>query len=168
MTPSADEAGAVYSRRTLARLVLSDQAVRVADYATGLVSTRNDADTGNGGRASQASQLVSMARQALVAAVIYERERGCSWEEIGRYLEIEPAEAQARFGSDLSKWLDAFEDEHRGVPHQAARQHLPQAALHPDYVGELLDRWAFSRITLTKDEHEVTGALLGLPVPGEF
>ncbi|MEU0819234.1 hypothetical protein [Streptomyces mirabilis] len=75
-----------FTRQALARLVLCDHAVDVADGAAGLVATENDPDTGPGGRVSQAFQLVELAERALVSAVIYERERGSSWAEIARYL----------------------------------------------------------------------------------
>ncbi|MGA5425189.1 DUF6283 family protein [Streptomyces lavendulocolor] len=54
----------------------------IADGAPGLVATRNDPDTGPGGRVSQAFQLLELAERALVSAVIYERKRGSSWTEI--------------------------------------------------------------------------------------
>lgn len=43
-----DRAG--FTRQALARLLLCDHAVDVADGAAGLVATENDPDTGPGGR----------------------------------------------------------------------------------------------------------------------
>ncbi|GAA1113001.1 hypothetical protein [Kitasatospora arboriphila] len=88
-----DHDRAAYTREALARLVLADNVTEVADSAAGLVATGNDADTGFGGRASQARQLIELAERTLSSAVIYELERGSSWEQIAAYLEIGPDEA---------------------------------------------------------------------------
>jgi hypothetical protein len=150
------------SRQALARLVLCDEAARVADYAIGLVSTRNDVDTGNGGRASQTAQLVAMAETALVAAVVYERERGVTWAEIGSYLGMTSDDTERRFAGGIAAWEQALEATAR---HPGRSSHW--ALADPIAAGKYLDSWAFHRINVTKDRHEVTGSLLGRPLPGE-
>ncbi|GLV88451.1 hypothetical protein Slala03_81400 [Streptomyces lavendulae subsp. lavendulae] len=74
-TTPYDDDRARFTRQALARLVLCDHAVDVADAAAGLVATENDVDTGPGGRLSQASQLIELAERALASAVVFERER---------------------------------------------------------------------------------------------
>jgi hypothetical protein len=152
-----------FGREALARLTLSDEAVRVANYATGLVSTRNDRDTGNGGRASQAAQLVALAGTALVAAVIYERERGSTWAEIGSYLDMPPVDVERRFADSVADWERALD----AAAHNPGAPGVPQVLRDPVSAGEYLDSWAYRRVVLTKDHHEVTGSMLGLPLPGE-
>jgi hypothetical protein len=138
-----DEQRAGYSREALARLVVCDLAVRVADAAAGLVSTRHDVDTGVGGRSSQAAQIVEFARELLSAAMIYEFERGGSWAEAARYLGATAADAEAEFGPFLARWRAAFAEPY--VYEESGRKRvpsLPKAAYDPDYVGSQLDQWA--------------------------
>ncbi|MGO4463771.1 hypothetical protein AB4039_41925 [Streptomyces sp. M-16] len=132
-----------FTRQALARLVLCDHAVDVADGAAGLVATENDPDTAAGGRVSQAFQLIELAERALASAVVFERERGSSWAEIAQYLGIGPAEAEERFAAVLDEWKTAFE-----VPYrldETGRKRIPQlptAAYDPAWACESLDRWA--------------------------
>ncbi|MFG2622510.1 hypothetical protein ACGFXC_33340 [Streptomyces sp. NPDC048507] len=145
-TTPYDADRARFTRQALARLVLCDHAVDVADAAAGLVATENDPDTGPGGRVSQAFQLVELAERALASAVIYERERGASWTEIAQYLGIGPGEAEERFAAMLEGWDTAFE-----VPYrldETGRKRIPQlptAAYDPAWACEHLDRWAYVR-----------------------
>ncbi|GAA5006665.1 hypothetical protein [Streptomyces siamensis] len=150
-----------FSRQALARLVLCDHAVDVADSARGLVATRHDPDTGPGGRVSQALQLIELAERALVSAVIYERERGASWADIARYLGIDPSEAEARFTANLALWDTAFE-----VPYQlddTGRKRVPQlptAAYDPAWACTQLDRWARLQRLGIDDEQAVSSGLV--------
>lgn len=150
-----------FTRQALARLALCDHAVDVADGAAGLVATENDRDTGPGGRASQAFQLIQLAERALVSAVIYERERGSSWAEIAQYLGMEPREAEARFAGHVDGWNTAFE-----VPYrldESGRKRLPQlptAAYDPAWACSRLDLWAGNRLILVNDEYPVSSGLV--------
>ncbi|MFF6876730.1 hypothetical protein ACFY9S_15605 [Streptomyces sp. NPDC012474] len=150
-----------FFRQALARLVLCDHAVDVADSASGLVATRHDPDTGPGGRVSQALQLIELAERALVSAVVYERERGTSWADIARYLGIDPSEAEARFVADLTLWDTAFE-----VPYRlddTGRKRVPQlptAAYDPAWACTQLDRWAYLQRLGTDDDHAVSSGLV--------
>ncbi|MFG2949943.1 hypothetical protein [Streptomyces adustus] len=150
-----------FTRQALARLVLCDHAVDVADGAVGLVATGNDPDTGPGGRVSQAFQLIELAERALVSAVIYERERGSSWTEIAQYLGIGPAEAEERFAANLDGWNTAFE-----VPYRlddSGRKRIPQlptAAYDPARACGLLDTWARNQLVLVNDKRPVSSGLV--------
>ncbi|WP_030691062.1 hypothetical protein [Streptomyces globisporus] len=166
-TTPYDADRARFTRQALARLVLCDHAVAVADGAAALVATGNDPDTGPGGRVSQAFQLIELAERALVSAVTYERERGSSWAEIGRYLGIGPAEAEERFAADLDGWNTAFD-----VPYRlddTGRKRVPQlptAAYDPVWACDRLDTWAGNRLTLVNDEHPVSsGLVMAAPKP---
>ncbi|WP_406168758.1 hypothetical protein [Streptomyces sp. NBC_00996] len=100
-TPYDDDRRA-YTREALARLVLSEAARGVAGSARELVVTRHDTYCGPGGRAGEAAQLVESAEWTLAWAVVYERERGSSWEEIAGYLGIAADEAEKRFAPGLA------------------------------------------------------------------
>ncbi|MFF1368888.1 hypothetical protein ACWCYZ_30640 [Streptomyces virginiae] len=160
-TTPYDADRARFTRQALARLVLCDHAADAADGAAGLVATGNDPDTGPGGRVSQAFQLVELAERALVSAVVYERERGSSWTEIGQYLGIGPAEAEQRFGTNLDDWNTAFE-----VPYRlddTGRKRIPQlptAAYDPAWACDRLDTWARNRLVLVNDKRPVSSGLV--------
>jgi hypothetical protein len=160
-TTPYDADRAEFARQALARLVLCDHAVDVADSARGLVATRHDPHTGPGGRVSQAFQLVELADRVLTSAVIYERDRGSSWAEIAQYLGIDATEAEARFASDLDDWYTAFE-----VPYrldETGRKRVPQlptAAYDPAWACNRLDRWACLQRLGIDDEHAVSAGLV--------
>ncbi|MFD6342292.1 hypothetical protein [Streptomyces sp. NPDC060131] len=167
-TTPYDADRARFTRQALARLVLCDHAVDIADGAAGLVATENDPDSGPGGRVSQAIQLIELADRALASAVIYERERGSSWAEIAQYLEIDPAEAEERFAANLDSWNTAFE-----VPYRlddTGRKRVPQlptAAYDPAWACTQLDGWAGSRLILVNDERAVSsGLVMAVPEDG--
>lgn len=166
-TTPYDADRAAFSREALARLVLSSSAQGAASCAMGLVATRNDVDTGLGGRASQAAGLVEAAERVLIRAVVYERERGASWEQIAHYLEIDPdleidpAEAERRFAPRIADWTEAFE-----VPYrldETGRKHVPQlptAAYDPQFAVRQLDLWA-GLYVVRGDQRAVSGGLPG-------
>ncbi|MFF7928510.1 hypothetical protein ACFZDP_46870 [Streptomyces mirabilis] len=160
-TTPYDADRARFTRQALARLVLCDHAVDVADGAAGLVATENDPDTGPGGRVSQAFQLIELAERALVSAVIYERQRGSSWAEIAQYLGMSPTETEDRFAANLHSWNAAFD-----VPYrldETGRKRIPQlptAAYDPSWACTQLDRWAGNRLILVNDEHPVSSGLV--------
>ncbi|MEV0039600.1 hypothetical protein [Streptomyces sp. NPDC050804] len=156
-----DDNRAAYSRQGLARLVLSDHARDVAESAAGLVGTRHDADTGLAGRASQARQLVEQADQALTSAVIYEVERGSSWNQIAAYLGISADEAEERYSPALQAWNSAFEEPYR--LDETGRKRIPQlptAAYDPDWACAQLDQWAFLQRIGINDQRAVSTGLV--------
>ncbi|MFJ2577429.1 hypothetical protein [Kitasatospora aureofaciens] len=160
-TPPYDDDRAAYTRHALARLVLADHATDVADAAAGLVGTRNDADTGPGGRAGQARQLVELAEQVLASAVVHEVERGSSWAEIGHYLGIGANEARERFAPALKGWDTAFEEPYRlDTTGRKRIPQLPTAAYDPASACRRLDLWAFLHLTGVNDRNAVSAALL--------
>ncbi|MGW2931513.1 hypothetical protein ACWDA7_06515 [Streptomyces sp. NPDC001156] len=164
-TPYDDERS-LYTRQALARLVLSDQATTVADSATGLVGTRHDTDTGLGGRASQAQQLIELAQRTLSSAVIYERERGSTWAQIADYLGISAAEAEERYTPAIRDWNEAFEEPYRLDETRRKRvPQLPTAAYDPDWACTQLDRWAFLHRVGIDDHQAVSAGLVKRELP---
>ncbi|MCT9082048.1 hypothetical protein [Streptomyces fulvoviolaceus] len=179
-TTPYDADRAAYSREDLARLVLCSQAVDTAGAAHALVATRNDVDTGLGGRVSEAVRLTQAAERTLVRAVVYERERwgsprarlfergGASWAEIGQYLGIGEAEAEERYAPELARWGAAFEVPYRLDPTGRKRvPRLPQAAYDPRSAVRQLDLWAGLHVTI-RDRHAVSGGLAHNPAPHEL
>ncbi|MFF4268702.1 hypothetical protein [Streptomyces sp. NPDC001536] len=163
-----DKDRALYSPQALARLTLSAQAVDTASAAQALVGTRNDVDTGLGGRVSEGVRVVEAAEGVLVRAVVYERERGASWEEIGRYLGVAAEAAEERYASELERWNTAFQVPYRLDPTGRKRiPQLPQAAYNPRSSVRQLDLWAGLHVT-TNDWHAVSGGLGGPAVPHEL
>ncbi|MDC0766142.1 hypothetical protein [Streptomyces sp. HD] len=158
-TAPDDSPRAPYTREALARLVLSQAAADLALGAGPLAVTRNDADTGLGGRASEARQLVEHATQLLVRAVVFERERGASWADIGRYAGLDAQAAEERFAPELARWSEELE-----VPHlldeggRGRVLRLPYAAYAPHIASRDLDLWAHLHLT-TRDLHAVSAGL---------
>ncbi|MFC9845027.1 hypothetical protein ACFWFF_34110 [Streptomyces sp. NPDC060223] len=146
-TPYDDDRRA-YSRDALGRLALSRAAVTVADRAGGLVATRNDANSGPGGRVSQALELTELAEWTLALAVVYERERGSSWEDIARHLGVGVVQAQERFSPELARWEAAFDAPYR-LDETGCRRvpQLPTAAYGPHHACSGLDLWAGLHLT---------------------
>lgn len=104
--------------------------------------------------------------------MIYERERGTSWEDIGRYLGIDAAAAKERFTPALDRWTDAFETPY--ALDETGRKRvvrLPSAAYDPADACRRLDLRAHLRLGLRQDDRAVSGALLaesaadGVPDP---
>src|ERR671913_1712584 len=98
--------GARYSHAAQARLALSTAARGASDQARGLVSA-DDRDSGAGEIVEWAVQLVDDARVVLERAVVYERERGASWQTIGAAIGISRQTAHERFSEVERRWKDA-------------------------------------------------------------
>jgi hypothetical protein len=159
-TPPDDAVHNTYSRRALARLVLSDHAAGVSDAADSLVITRYDVYAGPGGRVSEAQTLTRLAARVLADAVVYEREHGSSWEDIGRYLGVSATTAEERFTPDLDHWASALETPYR-LDESGRRRvlQLPSAAHDPDDACRRLDLRAHLRLGLREDDRAVSAAL---------
>jgi hypothetical protein len=158
-TTPYDQDRSGFSRASLARLVLCDRSVALSETAGNLAVTRYDAYTASGGRVSEALSLVELAGQLLVDAVVYERERGSSWEDIARYMGMDPHAVEERFAPELDRWNAAF-----SVPYhldQTGRKSIPQlptAAYDPENACRQLDLWAHLRLSVD-DEHAVSAAV---------
>lgn len=162
MTPETtpyDDDRRAYTREALARLVLSQAARGVAGSARELVVTRHDTYCGPGGRASEAAQLVESAEWTLAWAVVYERERGSSWEEIAGYLGVTAGEAEKRFAPRLARWNEAFDVPYRlDATGRKRVPQLPTAAYDPNSACRSLDLWAGLYVTI-RDWHAVSAGL---------
>jgi hypothetical protein len=149
-----------YSHEARARLALSAAAKELSDYARGLVSA-DDRGTGPGEVVERAVQLVDDARGMLERAVVYERERGASWQTIGAALGISRQTAHERFAELERRWKDALHraDAEAGPGGRPARR-LPAGADDPERWGRLLDWWVIRHresTDLDSGEHPVSG-----------
>jgi hypothetical protein len=148
-----------YTRQALARLVLADHAAGLSNAAADLAVTRYDEFCGAGGRVSEAAALTEHTDRLLTSAVIYERERGSSWADIGRPLDLNGPAAQQRFTPAIEQWHTAFDVPYRLDPTGRKRvPQLPTAAYDPARVSRNLDLWADVRLGFD-DKHAVSGAL---------
>ncbi|WP_051877146.1 hypothetical protein [Streptomyces natalensis] len=153
-----------YSRQALARLVLSDASHALAEQATANIGTRHDTGAHRGEFIEQAMHLVEQAQEVLQAAVLYEREKGLSWDAIGEALGgITRQSAHAKYAEAEAQWR-------RGVvnpitrpttPKGLASLNAPEAAYQPTATARRLDKWLreHGRPAEQQDEHPVSGHL---------
>jgi hypothetical protein len=133
--------GARYSHAAQARLALSTAARGASDQARGLVSA-DDRDSGAGEIVERAVQLVDDARVVLERAVVYERERGASWQTIGAAIGISRQTAHERFSEVERRWKDALRQPDAAAgPGGGRAPRLPAGADDPERWGKLLDQW---------------------------
>ncbi len=160
-----------YSRAALARLALSAELRDLAEQATAGVATTTDAFATPGGFVSDAVDLVDRAQKVLLRAVILEKQKHTSWEEIGRQLGgITKQSANERYRRVWEEWklslVDPYYPARPGATFRASR--LPEAALHPTSTGEALDLWVRVHEPHRREEHPVTARLPALTVPEEL
>jgi hypothetical protein len=158
-----DAERAAFTRAALARLVLSRAGVGLAEAASNLAITRFDDQTGPGGRVSEAAALRECADDLLTRAVIFERERGSSWEDIAHFLDTDAARACERFTPAVERWERAFEEPYRSD--ETGRKRVPQlptAAYDPETACRQLDLSVRLRADFD-DPQPVSGALRPSP-----
>ncbi|BAJ33229.1 MULTISPECIES: hypothetical protein [Kitasatospora] len=157
-----------FSRAALARLVLSDTSADLAAAAGQLAITRFDDQTGPGGRVSEAATLRDVADRVLLRAVLFERERGSSWEQIARYLGTDAADAAERFTPAVERWERAFEEPYRlDATGRKRVPQLPTAAYDPEDACRRLDLTVSLR-AFFQDEHPVSGELRPSPPAPDY
>jgi hypothetical protein len=153
-----------YSRCARARLALCQAARRLADEAGALVPTFADGHRQPGAWVQEAAQLVDWARDTLERAVVAERERGTSWEDIGAALQTTRQAAHERFVETEREWTAALRQPYDQVDEVIVCR-LPEGAHHPDRYAALLDAWVLRHLDSPEsrhDEHPVSGHL---PLP---
>jgi hypothetical protein len=128
----------------LARLAHAKAARELSDTARGDVSTQGDAEAEEGDFIARALRLVHEAERVLELAVVLERERGASWEDIGRALgNITRQSAHGRYAAAHHDFLDALMFPVRREPGQAwGRSVLPDGLDDPTHTMGRLDVWA--------------------------
>lgn len=167
-TPDTDRFA--YSRAALARLVLSFEQKDLAVRAAAGVPT-TDAFLHPGEMVAEALDLVEQAKDVLRWAVIWERQKGTSWEEIGDRLGgITRQAANERYKAAVDEWklslVEPFWAE-TGGGYRSLRLH--EAAYEPTLTGRQLDEWAREHVRSARDdEHPVSGHLPQLSTAEEM
>ncbi|MEV5348911.1 hypothetical protein [Streptomyces achromogenes] len=168
-----------YDEQALARIKLSDAYREVAESALHGVATWYDKSrfTGEGSYVEEAARLLSRAEDVLRYAVIYERERHSSWEDIGGALGVTRQTAHERFADVVARWRAPLDNPERyrpdGTPDDdripyGVRYADGQFPPRPEYgtaehTAKDLEKWLKQRTvpgdSWAGEEHPVTGAL---------
>ena len=144
-----------YTETALARLMLSETYREAAEAALGNIGTEHDSSTsvGPGDYIEEARRLVQLADEALRRAVVYERERGTSWEDIGASLRTTRQSAHTRFAPHEKAWRAPLDEPQRLLPDGTPDDdRLPYGARYaaghpePEYgtaedTARTLDQW---------------------------
>ncbi|SEE59949.1 hypothetical protein [Streptomyces sp. TLI_105] len=159
-----------YSRRALSRLVLSHEQRDLAERAAAGVPT-DDAFVRGGEMVEEAQTLVELAQGVLRWAVIHERQKGTSWEEIGERLGgITRQSAHERYKEAVEEWQLSLVEPFYPAPdggYRALRIH--EAAYQPTQTGRQLDEWARAHLPGYRDDpHPVSGHLSPLSTAEEM
>lgn len=160
-----------YSRTALARLALAHEAAYLSDRSAAVVPTKNDAWSHPGETVGLAAELVEQAQEVLTRAVLYERQKGTSWEAIGEQLDgITKQSAHGRYKEAEQEWKASLaEPFYPAPPGRPPEARLHEAALEPTPTGRRLDTWTREHLPRHRDEeHPVTGHLTHLSTPEEL
>lgn len=160
--PGATADRYAYSRQALSRLVLSFEQRELSERAAAGVPT-DDAYAAPGELVEEAQTLVELAQDVLRWAVIHERQKGTSWEEIGERLGgITRQSAHERYKEAVEEWQHALVEPYQPgtatSPFRAPVLH--EAALEPTKTAARLDTWASARFVSARNQpHPVSGPL---------
>jgi hypothetical protein len=134
----------IYPPRDLARLAYAQACRQLSDGARSQVSTAADRYAHPGEHVEAARQLVWEAEDALTRAVVYERQVGRSWPDIGQALGLSARAAQERFAAAEQDWQDALvrplRPERQGDGGLLSSA-LPDGADAPEAYARWLDAW---------------------------
>lgn len=151
-----------YSRRSRARVAFALACQQVSDYARHAVPTRSDGYARAGEYVEMGARLLSEAQQVLELAVILEREKGTSWEDIGAALDITKQTAHERFSAAFQRWRARLAEP--WVPDRGGllSLQLQDGAEDPEKWARVLDDWVLrhrERSDVDPGEHPVSGNL---------
>lgn len=136
-----------YTPGARARVALSLAAKELADSARSIVPTYADGHAPPGSYVEDALRLRAQVDVVLTRAVVLERERNITWEDIGVALGGvgEPRTrqtAEARFGDAVKRWKDALVNPwHPHSDEESVYCVLPDGAEDPGYWAPVLDEW---------------------------
>jgi hypothetical protein len=131
----------VYSRAARARVAYSVAAKELSNFARTAVQTSSDGYAQAGEFVQNAARMAGEAQHILELAVILEREKGTSWEDIGQALGITKQAAHERFSRVVERWrADLVEP---WVPDRGGllSLQLPDGAEDPWTWARRLDEW---------------------------
>lgn len=131
-----------HSRRALARLAFSAAAAQLAECARARVPTNDDSGLRPGELLDEARSLLGAAQELLEKAIIFERERGTSWAELGDVLDISKQAVQQRHGRAVEDWTEGVNQALTVVDRRFAFAHVPgEGGAAPSELAERLDAW---------------------------
>jgi len=128
----------------LARLAHAQAARELSDTARAEVSTQADKEAEDGDFIARALRLVHEADRVLELAVVLERERGSSWEAVGRALgQITRQSAHGRYAGVHHEFLDALMFPIRREAGQVwGHSALPDGLEDARHTASRLDVWS--------------------------
>src|SRR3954470_22794715 len=132
-----------FTETGLARLMLSDAYRETAELALGGISPGADAHARPGEFAEQALRTLRRAEEVLRWAVIYERERDTSWDDLGEALgPVTRQSAHRRFAKQVEQWRKPLDEPETvrldGTPEDPR---IPYPASNPEEGAAGLDSW---------------------------
>jgi hypothetical protein len=131
-----------HSRRALARLAFSAAAAQLADHARGRVPTYDDSGLRPGELLDEARSLVVAAQELLEKAIVFERERGTSWAELGEVLGVSKQAAQQQHGQAVDDWTVSVNLALTVADGGVVFAHVPgEGGDTPAELAERLDAW---------------------------
>lgn len=131
-----------HSRRALARLAFSAGAAQLADRARAQVPTYDDGGLRPGELLDEARSLVVAAQELLERALVFERERGTSWAELGEVLAVSKQAAQQQHGEAVEDWTEGVNHALTVVDGRFAFAYVPgEGGDTPAELAERLDAW---------------------------
>lgn len=136
-----------YPRAALARLAYSQAAREIADAAANEVPTLSDAWAHGAEYVQQAAAILASAETLLTRAVIYARERGASFADIGEALGIARQTAHVRFRRAIDDWGRALDQPEGSNDNGLRYSRLPEGAHDPDQAVARLDLWCTEHVT---------------------
>jgi len=127
----------------LARLMLSESYQELAQQAVSGISPRADRHAEPGDFVEEALRLVGQAQEVLRWAVVFEREQGTSWADVGGALgSITRQSAQARYAGDVAAWRAPLESPAVvRLDGTSEDPRIPYPASDPEPAAARLDRW---------------------------
>jgi len=155
----------VYPPRARARLALAVAARNLSDLARGTVGTSADRHAHDGEAVEDARRLVAAAEEVLNRAVVWEREKGTTWEVIAEALGGRRKQtAQERFAEVVARWKAALLRPWQPATDQdSLYSALPSGAEDPDQWARRLDEWCRRHREPAdvdrNDPHPVSGGL---------
>ena len=150
-----------WSVRDLSRLAYSYANHDLSDAASRLVPTISDDQLASGELLSRALALRSIADDAILLAVVCERERGSSWRQLGDAIGVSRQTVHERYATAVEDMNERMLFPLRqGAADEPDRWVCPGGLEAPDRTVRVLDAWVErDREQREPDSHEVSAGL---------
>jgi len=158
-----------FSRAALALLAYAARAAELADQVAALVPVSPTPQMG-GMDLVNTTVVLGMCEELMTAAVVYERERGAHWQDIGRHLgRISAGEAEERYDDAWQRWRAGVKAPTCSyfAPPYGTHPDVPEAVYDPVRTARKLDEWVHERGLRPDEPHPVSGSLPALKTTEE-